>query len=582
MARSIAQKPLSLKGTKAGDTLIGTFHDEKIKGSQGNDVLVGRGGADYLAGGKGADTFKYLSFADSRGGKIDHIADFNAAEGDTVDLSALGTAVLQPSYNASSGSLQAVFTYDAATNLSRLSYYQGSSVPVFQVEFKGLVNYSAAAFLGIVVPTVPTEGDDNLTGTSGDDTIDLLGGNDRYDGRDGNDAIMGGDGDDTLTGGNGNDSLNGYYGNDTLNGGAGNDSLTGFWGSDVLTGGTGADTFGVTWLNNPGDVDVISDFNRAEGDKIDVWSSRVGRFQNLGWQLVDGAFSQAAANNEAGQIVQVANGNGTYTLSFYFSHSSPANGPAVQVVVNTKLVPTDFLGDKWVQYLAVPTAGADSFTGFNGDDWISLLGGDDTYDGLEGNDWVDGGAGNDTIRTGNPIGTTIGGSTLYGGDGDDLLIAGSAQDYLDGGAGADRLFGGGGDDTLIGGSGGDYLSGGGGADRFLYLGLMDSPAAADGRDTIVGFDPASGSVIDLRQLDVDPNTTGVQTAAWTFRGSAYDPAFNGAQLTLTPQTIYTSEAGTTVPQAGTMLSLYLDDGDAVADFQIQLTGTHTLPVGILW
>jgi len=563
MLKLAVQKPLAMKGTKAGDTLIGGWQNEKLKGGQGSDVLIGLGGADVLTGGKGADSFKYLSFKDSSGSQIDHIADFNAAEGDTVDLRALGTAALQSSYDALSGSLQAVFTYDAAANRSLLSYYQGSSTPVFQVEFKGLVTYSSA-FLGIVVPAAPTEGDDNLTGTSGNDTVLLLGGNDRYDG-------LGGD-----------DVINGGYGDDNLIGGAGNDGLVGFWGSDVLTGGTGADTFSVSWLNNAGDVDTITDFNRAEGDKIDVWSSRMGRFQNLGWQLVDGAFSEAAANNEAGQIVQVANGNGTYTLSFYFSHSSPVNGPAVQVVVNTKLVPTDFLGDKWVQYLAVPTEGADSFTGFNGDDRISLLGGDDHYDGRSGYDWVDGGAGNDTIRTGDPIGTTIGGSTLYGGSGDDVLIAGSGQDFLDGGAGADRLFGGGGDDTLIGGSGGDYLAGGGGADRFVYLGLADSPAAPGMRDTIVGFDPASGSVIDLRQLDVDPNTAGVQTIAWTFTGSVYDPAAGGAQLTLTPQTIYTSESGNSIPQPGTMLSLYLNDGNAIPDFQIQLTGTYTTPDGILW
>lgn len=576
MAAKPVQKPLGPKGVNAPQTLYGTSAGEKIKGHGGDDVLIGLGGADVLAGGKGADTFRYLSFDDSRGARIDHIADFNATEGDTVDLRALGTATLQPAYNQFFDGLQAVFTFDASGNRSLLSYYQGSDTPVFQIEFKGNVGYSAA-FLGIVLPTGPTEGDDNLLGTSGDDNVQLLGGNDRYDGLGGNDVINGG------------------YGNDTLLGGAGNDSLFGFYGSDTMTGGTGADTFLVTWLNNPGDVDVITDFNRAEGDQIDAWSSRTGRFQTLGWVLVDGAFSQAAYDStEAGQIVQVANGDGTYTLSFYFSRATEADGPGVQLVVNTKLVPDDFIGDKWVQYLAVPTDGPDSFVGYNGDDRISLLGGDDSYDGLSGNDQVDGGAGNDTIRTGNPIGTNIGGSVLIGGSGNDLLIAGSAQDRLDGGSGSDRLLGNGGDDMLIGGPGGDYLDGGSGADTFLYFALADSPRATGGApagfpfsipesqpDTIFGFDPGAGDVIDLRQLDVDPNTAGLQAAAWTFSGSAYS-AGAGAQITLAPQTITTFETGSATSQSGTILSLYLDDGDQVPDFQIQLTGSYTTTQGILW
>nr|WP_294168619.1 hypothetical protein [uncultured Sphingomonas sp.] len=790
MVKLSAIKSLYHKGSKGSDLLVGGNGADMIKGKHGDDVLIGRGGGDMLTGGHGADSFKYFSFGDSRGRHIDLITDFDAGEGDKVDLRPLGTATLQPSYNAALGTLQAVFTYDAGTDRTTLSYLQGSSTPVFQVQFKGEVRYSADAFLGIVRPAGPTEGNDKLTGTAGNDTVDLLGGNDSYDGLGGNDTIRGGAGndllrggsnDDTIFGGQGNDTIiggthgdnlhggtgadrfvyleqadsapylgpnsgvdrihdfnsaqgdkidltalapNGFYlddsfrtdlvasgkgqiiltqssdgtyllriflpgdrredmhivlntsvtagdflgvekapppvptegyddligtsgddtidllggsdiydglaGNDTINGGGGddtlfggigndylrgdadndrlvggpgNDYLQGFEGSDVLTGGTGADTFWYPWLYNVGDVDTITDFNRAEGDKIDLWSSRVGRFANLGWVLVDDAFSPAAdANHDAGQIVQVANSDGTYTLSFYYSNQT---SPSFKIIVNTKLIPSDFLGDNWVQYPASPTEGADSFVGFNGSDRIDLLGGDDVYDGLSGNDEIVGGAGNDTLRGGNPIGTTIGGSRIEGGSGNDLLIAGSGQDVLYGGTGADRLFGGDGgdllvgedgDDTLSGGLGGDYLSGQGGADTYLYSHIGESPVATSSGplrfpldfgygqpDTIFGFDPAAGDVIDLRQLDTDLATAGVQTAAWTFTGSAYDSSVGGAQITLTLGTIYTYDTtGTAYPQAGTTLSLYLDDGDAIADFQIQLTGSHTTVQGILW
>ena len=79
------------------------------------------------------------------------------------------------------------------------------------------------------------------------------------------------DGNDTLLGGNGNDILFGQGGDDILNGGNGNDILIGGKGNDILTGGAGADTF--AWKagdTNSGGFDVIKDFNKGEGDRIDL------------------------------------------------------------------------------------------------------------------------------------------------------------------------------------------------------------------------------------------------------------------------------------------------------------------------
>jgi hypothetical protein len=55
-------------------------------------------------------------------------------------------------------------------------------------------------------------------------------------------------------------------------------------------------------------------------------------------------------------------------------------------------------------------------------------------------------------------------ATVYGGDGNDLLIGGEKGDYMDGGYGEDRLYGMGGNDTLYGGPGDDRLFGGAGYD----------------------------------------------------------------------------------------------------------------------
>jgi len=56
---------------------------------------------------------------------------------------------------------------------------------------------------------------------------------------------------------------------------------------------------------------------------------------------------------------------------------------------------------------------------------------------------------------------------LYGGDGNDVLIAGSGNDILVGGAGNDTLIGGDGRDILIGGLGSDTLLGGAGDDVLI-------------------------------------------------------------------------------------------------------------------
>ncbi len=166
-------------------------------------------------------------------------------------------------------------------------------------------------------------GDDLLYGYTGNDTLVGGIGNDDLSGSSGNDVLFGGygydelrgqwdddwlfgeHGNDYLSGGTGNDYLNGGYGSDTLDGGAGRDTLIGGAGNDVLQGhgglgqyqgsgyfniltgddwnsvagqyvlGDGADTFVMSDLlvkygGGTGFSNVITDFNGAEGDKIQV------------------------------------------------------------------------------------------------------------------------------------------------------------------------------------------------------------------------------------------------------------------------------------------------------------------------
>ncbi|CAO3439531.1 beta strand repeat-containing protein [Azospirillum doebereinerae] len=83
----------------------------------------------------------------------------------------------------------------------------------------------------------------------------------------GRDVLVGNALDDTLSGGGGDDFLAGGLGDDLLLGGAGNDALVGGTGDDTLTGGAGADVFS---FGIGGGWDVVTDFNAAEGDRLQI------------------------------------------------------------------------------------------------------------------------------------------------------------------------------------------------------------------------------------------------------------------------------------------------------------------------
>lgn len=125
---------------------------------------------------------------------------------------------------------------------------------------------------------------DDLHGNAGDDNIEGGHGDDWVVGGKGDDRLQGQHGDDIVYGNLGNDTCYGdwaYYGGpvigrDLIRGGKGDDSLIGGWGddwlsgdrdSDTISGGAGADvfhTFGEAGL------DMVLDFNRAEGDRVQL------------------------------------------------------------------------------------------------------------------------------------------------------------------------------------------------------------------------------------------------------------------------------------------------------------------------
>ena len=149
-----------------------------------------------------------------------------------------------------------------------------------------------------------------------------------------------------------------------------------------------------------------------------------------------------------------------------------------------------------------------------------------------------------------------------GGDGDDLLRGGGAEDNLRGGLDVDTLNGKGGDDVLAGGRHGDRLTGGGGADEFAYLSLLDSAVDPVRRDTITDFHRGEGDVIDLSALDA---VGGPGNQAFDFIGTA---AFSN----VAGQLRYGVSGGNALVQADV-------NGDGAADFTLLLSDVSGLNAG---
>jgi serralysin len=167
----------------------------------------------------------------------------------------------------------------------------------------------------------------------------------------------------------------------------------------------------------------------------------------------------------------------------------------------------------------------------------------------------------------------IAGSSTTPTPGNDLFTGTAGNDTLDGGAGNDILNGLAGDDSLIGGTGLDQLDGGPGRDIleggtqkdiFMFSALADSPRGVD-RDVITDFSSAQNDKIDVSAIDANLVLGGDQAFA------PVDPANLGAA--------FTGSAGQMRFDAATHTAQFDQDGDGVADMEIEVVGVASMSVG---
>jgi Ca2+-binding RTX toxin-like protein len=289
-------------------------------------------------------------------------------------------------------------------------------------------------------------------------------------------ALSGGDGDDRITGSAGNDTLSGGEGSDTISGGSGDDVLSGNAGNDIIYGNAGNDTL-------------------LPGSGIDILDGGIG---------VDTAdYSDSLFAITASFAARMAQGDGT---DIFTNLENITGSP-----YNDTLI-----GDQYNNTLS-GGEGSDTISGLGGDDTIIWTGGIDTIDGGTGVNslFVYGSEGNDevTVSSAGDISlTSVQNLSFYLSSGDDTLILGATpgvasitahlgegndlfdgrqatapctvygeegNDILLGGTGNDILLGGEGDDTVAGGTGSDDLDGSSGDDTLIRMQPTDALAQGE-------------------------------------------------------------------------------------------------------
>ncbi|MEO1299534.1 MAG: calcium-binding protein [Cyanobacteria bacterium J06636_16] len=251
-----------IQGTEAVDNLVGTSENDSISGGDGVDTLFGEAGDDTLSGDNGADKLFGGTGNDSISGGDGVDTLFGGTGNDTLTGDdGVDFFVMLP------GEGSDVVTDFQSESFDQIGLAGGltfADVTIVQAGANTVVNADGTQFTltGFQAANL-TELNFTLLGSDEDDV--LVGGDQTscIDGADGNDTLLGGEGNDILRGDDGNDTLVGENGNDTLIGGAGADTLTGGLGSDSFVLDSPSDTSSLT-------VDTVTDFNSAEGDKIDA------------------------------------------------------------------------------------------------------------------------------------------------------------------------------------------------------------------------------------------------------------------------------------------------------------------------
>lgn len=241
---------LLLTGTRAANG-TGNAGDNSIIGNSGVNTLDGGGGLDTLFGGTGNDVYLVHDALTTlveldRGGTDTVRAEINYTLGDFMESLVLLGSGMEGTGNALANTITGTSGSDTLDGMGGTDkLIGGTGDDIYYVDnTRDTVSESTGAGKDTVYSTA------DFTLGANVETLFLTGGALKATGN----TL-----DNTITGNNNSNSLSGMTGNDTLDGGAG---------ADTLTGGTGADIF--VFAASDGASDTVMDFNRSQGDKLDI------------------------------------------------------------------------------------------------------------------------------------------------------------------------------------------------------------------------------------------------------------------------------------------------------------------------
>ena len=317
--------PRVFKGTENYDNLVGTDGDDILYGYGSNDLLTGNLGDDVLDGGIGSDRM------------------IGGAGDDTYVVDSLGDKLTEKPNQGTDLVRTSLTVFRLKDNFEDLAFSNGGM-------HRGSGNSVDNTLTG-------NAGVDILSGRGGDDVLFGMGANDILYGGNKNDRLDGGAGADVMYGGKDNDTyvvdslgdrviesrgegtdtvetglnytltsnvenllltgskavngtgnklaneITGNSGKNVLSGAAGDDVLDGLGGADRLIGGKGADHFVFSTAPSGANLDVIADFNSAEGDAISLDRSVFDALDGLR-SVGNNGFLAAAGANEAATKAQ--------------------------------------------------------------------------------------------------------------------------------------------------------------------------------------------------------------------------------------------------------------------------------------
>ena len=548
-------------GDAEGDVLIGipriigSNHDDTLTGDeQDNQFYYGRG-ADVVDGGGGIDIMKYFYLPSDSGVTVD--LGVTDAEGWTTVTGADGNVDKLKNIENLAGN-RGADTLRGDENANKLWGWEGNDV----LEGRGGADTldggsdnDTASYAhspgGVTVDLTLTgpQATENNHDAAGDTLIGI----ENLEGSNYADILMGDENANNIRGGNHKDVLEGRGGADVLDGGSN-------WG-DIAS-----------YAHSPGGVTVdltltgpqaTENNHDAAGDTLIgiefLWGS------NHSDRLTGDDGSNVLEGRGGADVLD--GGLGTFDVASY--ESSPGG-----VTVDLTLTGPQATGNNHDAAQATENnhdAAGDTLIGIEhlvGSNHSDRLTGDDernTLQGRDGNDYLYGGDNRDT---------------LYGGIGNDMLYGGDGNDYLDGDAGNDHLYGGIGNDRLYGRTGADTLYGGTGADTFSFWqeSVVDTGNAeetrtlADETDTVTDFSGQEGDSLHLRHLkDHSLFAGGRELSLLRDEGAAFTGVKGQVKWWWDGENTSTTDDDVTHVQVDL-------DGDGNANFQVDLTGLHSLVV----